>query len=512
MVIGIVVHSGQRGCFAEAARTLTGVSFAWAVYEREAEIRDRVGDLLATGTLDGLLLGPVPHARARDLLPPGLPVVITRSAALDLALAWARARGNGWPATPVSIDTFPDETVTEVAAALGLDRAAIATLPFRPEQPVGEVVEFHREHLERTGATYVITVRTEVAAALDGRTAVLPAMATPGTIRADLHDLVSRVRSQQADEQRFAAAVFRAPEPGAREALRQALSELPELADAWIDEHGPRGVIAFAPAGVFETLTQHWVSLPLGEMSGFHGTRSPAANSAASGRPPSPEETGTTTAESPSPAVDGTRAAGSSPAVDETTVAEPPNLAEGGAAFRDEAGLADQRATADGAAGPGTPRGRGPAAGFGIGASARSSVALAEQAADRAERDGSTIGYLITEDGMMIGPIGAAGPPLAYTYREHGGLEELAVRAGLSAATMSRLAALERSLAGRPISPGELARALGITDPSGRRLIRKLGEAGLVAADGSAQPHHKGRPTRLYRLAIRAALAPGGDR
>jgi DNA-binding transcriptional ArsR family regulator len=435
MAIGIVVHSGQRDRFAEAARTLTGVSFAWAVYEREEEIRERVAGLLATGAVDGLLLGLVPHARARDLLPPGLPVVITRSAALDLALAWARARGNGWPATPVSIDTFPDETITEVAAALGLDRSAIAALPFRPEQPIAEVAAFHREHLDRTGAPYVITARTAVAAALDGRTAVLQAMATPGTIRAGLHDLVSRVRGQRADEQRFAAAVFRSPESGTREALRQALAELPELAGAWIDEHGPREVIAFAPAGVFETMTRHWVSLPLDTVTGFHGAHSP-------GSPAGP----------------------------------PLNSA---------------------------------AVGFGIGASARSSVALAGQAADRAERDGSTGGYLITEDGVMIGPIGAAEPPLAYTYREHGGLEMLAGRTGLSAATMSRLAALERSLAGRPVTPGELARALGITDPSGRRLIRKLGEAGLVTAEGSTQPHHKGRPTRLYRLAIEAALASG---
>ncbi|AEV87391.1 hypothetical protein ACWT_6378 [Actinoplanes sp. SE50] len=443
MIIGIVVHSGQRGRFTEAARTLTGVSFAWAVYEREEEIRDRVTTLLAAGPLDGLLLGPVPHARAGDLVPPGLPVAITRAAALDLALAWARARGNGWPATPVSIDTFPDETVTEVADALALDRSAIATLPFRPEQPIAEVVAFHQEHLARTAAPYVITVRTGVAAALDGRTAVLQAMATPGTVRADLHDLVSRVRGQQADGQRFAAAVFRAPAPGAREALRQALSALPELADAWIDEHGPRAVIAFAPAGVFETLTSHWVSLP----GGFHRGR---RDHGQPGEPPAAEP--------------------------DATVEDP----------------------------------AGPAVGFGIGASARSSVALAEQAADRAERAGSTSGYLITEDGVMIGPIGAADPPLAYSYREHGGLEELAVRAGLSAATMSRLAALERSLAGRAITPGELARALGITDPSGRRLIRKLGEAGLVAGEGSAQPHHKGRPTRLYRLTIQAALTAGG--
>ncbi|MBG0566184.1 helix-turn-helix domain-containing protein [Actinoplanes aureus] len=434
MRIGLVVQAGHRERFAEAARTLTGVSFAWAAYEREEHIRDDVRDLLAAGELDGLLLGLVPFARARDLIPAGLPTAVTRSAALDLALAWARARGNGWPATPVSIDTFTDETVSEVAIALGLDRSAIATLPFAPDQSIAEVVEFHRAHLGRTGARYAISVRTGVAAALDGQAAVLHALATPGTIRADLHELVLRVRRRRADEQRFAAAVFRTPASSTRSALRRALLELPELADAWVEEHGDRGVVAFAPAAVFETMTQHWITTPMP----WHGAAPASAGAEADG--------------------------------------------------------------------PDTPA----VAGFGIGPSARRSVALAEQAADRAEQDGAPAAYLITDDGVMIGPMGAAGPALAYTYRQHGGLESLAGRAGLSPATLSRLAALERSLAGRPISPGELAAALGITDPSGRRLIRKLAEAGLAVPEGSTQPYHKGRPTRLHRLAIGSALAAGG--
>jgi hypothetical protein len=442
MVIGLVVHSGHRERFAEAARTLTGVSFAWAVYEREDQIRDRVGELLATGDVDGLLLGLVPWSRARDLIPAGLPVSVTRSAALDLALAWARARGNGWPAAPVSIDTFTIETVDEVAAALDLDRGAIAAMPFDPEQSLSEVVAFHRDRLARTAAPYVITVRTGVAAALDGRAAVLHALATPGTIRADLHELVLRIRRQRADEQRFAAAVFRSPGTGTRAALRRMLQEIPELADAWVEEHGARGVVAFAPAAVFEKITQHWVKAP----GPWH----------------------TRTADDP---------------VDEA--------GRGGPEPADAGQVA------------------GAFAGFGIGPSARRSVALAEQAADRAEQDGSATAYLITDDGVMIGPMGAAGPPLTYTYRQHGGLEQLAGRAGLSPATLSRLAALERSLGGRPVSPGELADSLGITDPSGRRLIRKLADAGLVVADGSTQPHQKGRPARLYRLAIATSLATG---
>jgi hypothetical protein len=152
------------------------------------------------------------------------------------------------------------------------------------------------------------------------------------------------------------------------------------------------------------------------------------------------------------------------------------------------------------------------AAGFGIGASARTCVRLAEWAAARAEQEDAPAAYLVEDGGVIIGPMSGsvsnADSPLHYTYRDHGDdLEDLARRAGLSPATLSRLAALERSLRGRPISPSDLASSLGITDPSGRRLIRKLGESGLVVEEGSAQLHRKGRPTRLYRLGIAEAVA-----
>jgi hypothetical protein len=432
MVIGLVVHASHRPRFEEAARTLNGVTLAWAIYEREDEIRDGVAGLLSRQHVDGLLLGLVPYARARDLIPAGLPVAVTRSAALDLALAWARARGNGWPATPVSIDTFDSETVDEVAKALDLDRSAIACTPFDPDSTVADIVQFHRDHLARAGGTYVISVRTAVSAALDGTVPVLNGLAGPATIRAELHELALRVQSKRADGRRFAAGVFLIAHPEeipnldrARVGLVNLLLNTPEFADAWIDNRGRRGVVVFAHAALFEAVTQHWVGLPvLGQAQDSLGV---------------------------------------------TAVA-----------------------------------------GFGIGASARVCVALAERAAARAEQDADPGAYLIEDSGMMIGPMGATGSPLTYTYREHGGLESLAGSVGLSPATLSRLAAIERTLAGRALSPSDLARSLGITDPSGRRLIRKLTDSGLATSDGSAQLHRKGRPTRLYRLAIATALeAPG---
>jgi hypothetical protein len=425
MKIGLVLHASHRERFAEAAGTLTGVEFTWAIYEHEDEIHDRVVGLLGEKK-DGLLLGLVPYAKARDLIPPDLPVAVTRSAALDLALAWAKALRNGWPATPVSIDTFDQETVDEVARALGLDRTAIATLPFDPDQTIDDVVAFHRAHLERGDSPYVISVRTSVAAALSGRTAVLHALATPGTIRADLHELALRAQHRRADAQRFAAGIFAidgADDDRALVGLQHLLVNTPEFADAWIDPRGRHELLVFAPAALFEAATHHWVTLPV---------------------------------------------------------------------------LAEAR----------TGLGVRAVAGFGIGGTARQSVTLAERAAARAGQDAQPGAYLFTDSGMTIGPMGAAGVPLTYTYREHGGLETLAGRVGLSPATLSRLAAVERTLGGRPLSPSDLARTLGITDPSGRRLIRKLDEARLLVREGSTQVSRKGRPTQLYRLAITSALDP----
>ncbi len=133
---------------------------------------------------------------------------------------------------------------------------------------------------------------------------------------------------------------------------------------------------------------------------------------------------------------------------------------------------------------------------------------LAEKAAAQAEQYGAPCGCLMDEDGLMVGPLRPGATPLSFTYREHGAdLEKLARKAGLSAATISRLAAVDRKLAGKPLSPGDLADALCITDPSGRRLIRKLIASGLAVQRGSAQVNRKGRPTNLYQLTIAATIS-----
>lgn len=425
VTIGLVVHRSRRAVFEAAAGALTGVDLAWVEYEYDDDIRHRVRELLDGGHLDGLMLGPVPYEACRDLLPDGLCVATVEPTELDLALAFSRAAAHGWPATPVSVDTFEPAVVAEVAQALGLDRDGIGCLPYREGQSPVEIVDFHRQFLRRAGGGFVVTVRTAVERELTGVVPVLNGSPVPSTIRAKLHELALRVQSRRADAMRFAASVFRVmrPEGGldmdrARVGLMHLLVNLPEFADAWVENRDQRGVLVFGNVALFEQVTHNWTALP-----------------------------------------------------------------------------ALRHAEAE------------VVAGFGIGASARTCVRLAEQAAARAEADGVPCGYLIDDGGLMIGPLESAGAALAFTYREHGdNVEQLARSVGLSPATLSRLAAVERAREGRSVSSRELADALGITDASGRRLLRKLNAKHLALGAGTAQTNRNGRPNQLYRLAVVKAI------
>jgi hypothetical protein len=432
IVIGVVTHSTHGVLFREAASTLGGVDLEWVSYDHEEEIRDRVAEFLASTRVDGFLAGPVPYTASRELLPPGLPVGVIRSSALDLTLALYRAQERGWGRTPVSIDTFPAEAVEAVATALELDQDAIDCLPYSPTQSVEDIVDFHRSAFHRFGdRSYVISVRAAVREQLNGEIPIMSGMPVPATIRTELHELALRIESERASAQRFAAGVFlispSADEERARVGLMNLLLNTPEFAGAWIEDRGRRGVVVFAHKALFERVTRKWVAVPaLGEAATALGVQV--------------------------------------------------------------------------------------SAGFGVGVSARNCVLLAEQAAARAEREDEPCAYLIEDSGVIIGPMGPISSTgreaaLSYSYRAHGNeVEQLAKNVGLSAATVSRLAALDHELEGRALSPGELAGHLGITDQSGRRLIRTLDAGGLVSVEGTAQHHPKGRPTRLYRLRIAQAL------
>jgi hypothetical protein len=429
MVLGLVLHTSHQARLVEASDMLTGVQLELVIYEQEREIRPKVEALLSRVQLDGMILGLVPYDACRDLLPPDLPLSVTRYTALELTLTLGRALRQGWAPAPVSIDTFDRSIVDDVTTALGMDREQITCLPYAADISFDQIIDFHESFLAENPDGFVITVRSEVTRALRDRVRMLNVAPLESTVRAELHELVLRIQSQRAKELSFAAGIFSVVEfekdsnfDRARIGLLNMLLNTPEFADAWVDTRGRRGVAVLAHRALFNEVTHNWSSLPVvGTAHESLGIRV--------------------------------------------------------------------------------------AAGFGFGSSARKCVVLAETAVAQAEQTGAPCGFLMDEDGLMVGPLRPGAMPLSFTYREHGvDLERLARRAGLSAATISRLAALDRKQAGKPLSPGDLADALHITDPSGRRLIRKLTASGLAVQQGSAQANRRGRPTNLYQLTIAAAI------
>lgn len=429
MVLGLVLHTSHQARLLEASGTLTGVQLELVVYEQEREIRPKVEALLKRVRLDGILLGRVPYDACRDVLPPDLPFSINRYTALELTLTLGRALRQGWAPAPVSIDTFDRPVVDDITTALGMDPEHVTCLPYDADTSYDRIVDFHERFLAEHPDGFVITVRSEVTRALGDKVRMLNVVPLESSVRAEVHELVLRIRSQRATELSFAAGIFSVIDferdsnlDRARVGLLNMLLNTPEFADAWVDTRGSRSVAVLAPRALFNEVTGNWSALPvLGTAQETLGIRV--------------------------------------------------------------------------------------AAGFGFGSSARKCVVLAEAAVAHAEQTGAPCGFLMDEDGLMVGPLSAGSTPLRFTYRDHGpDLERLARRAGLSAATISRLAALDRNLAGRPLSPGDLAAAMHITDPSGRRLIRKLTASGLAVPQGSAQANRRGRPTNLYQLTIAAAI------
>lgn len=429
MVLGLVLHSSHQDRLVEASGMLTGVQLELVMYDQEREIRPKVRALLQRVQLDGMILGLVPYDACRDLLPPDLPLSVTRYTALELTLTFGRALRQGWAPAPVSIDTFERSVVEDVTKALGMSSDEVTCLPYAADVSYPEIIEFHQRFLAEHEGSYVITVRSEVTRHLRDKVRVLNVAPLESTVRAELHELVLRIQSQRAKEMSFAAGIFSVVEfekdsnlDRARVGLLNMLVNTPEFADAYADNRGRRSVAVLAHRALFNDVTKNWSSLPVvGTVHASLGIRV--------------------------------------------------------------------------------------AAGFGIGSSARKCVLLAERAAAQAEQYGAPCGFLVDEDGLMVGPLRPGATPLSFTYREHGAdLERLARRAGLSAVTMSRLAALDRKLAGKPLSPGDLADALCVTGPSGRRLIRKLIASGLAVRRGSAQVARRGRPTNLYQLTVAASI------
>jgi hypothetical protein len=146
--------------------------------------------------------------------------------------------------------------------------------------------------------------------------------------------------------------------------------------------------------------------------------------------------------------------------------------------------------------------------GVGLGGSARRSVEYAEAAINRAVRAGGRCGFVVSDDGVVIGPLtGASGQPQRHQFRfDDAALARFAREIGFGVTTLSRLLNYEQELGGTAVSASDLARQLRISGPSGRRDARVPGHHGLLIPAGAAQPSGRGRPTSLFRLNLQSTV------
>ncbi|MFD0663579.1 hypothetical protein [Thermocatellispora tengchongensis] len=271
--LGIVVPVTSESVFEAALAHLEGVDAQWVRYEDEGGIRPAVRETLQDA--DALFFaGPMPLDRCRDLLPEGVPVAVARQGPIDLALALLRAREQGLPPAPASVDTFDEQVVEELARELGLPIRALQVLPYDPGQDVEEIVRFHLQARRRHRTHYAVTGRSRVYARLleSLDIPVLRSVPVVASIRSAMNEVVLRAVSARHSNLRFATAIYRLlDEPGLYEAEVGRVNTLrmffdaPEFAEAWVEARGDLSVLVFAHKGLLEEITKSWTTVPLVE-------------------------------------------------------------------------------------------------------------------------------------------------------------------------------------------------------------------------------------------------------
>ncbi|RQP11178.1 MAG: hypothetical protein EAS51_06600 [Microbacteriaceae bacterium] len=152
------------------------------------------------------------------------------------------------------------------------------------------------------------------------------------------------------------------------------------------------------------------------------------------------------------------------------------------------------------------------AVGFGLGETARKSVEFAETATRLAADEGSGTAYLVSEDGVVIGPMSVDGgqTPRYHLSTDNSQVANLAHRLGLGVDTVAHLVDLEQETAGQPVVAEDIASKLRLTPASGRRIIRTLRKHNVVSHVGTTHTSGPGRPTNLYTLHLAEQLRMPG--
>lgn len=138
--------------------------------------------------------------------------------------------------------------------------------------------------------------------------------------------------------------------------------------------------------------------------------------------------------------------------------------------------------------------------GFGMGQTVIAAKANARRAVQRAKLQGGNCGYLIREDGEVIGPLGKMGTMHFVHKTDSKELQRISEQSSLTVETVSKM--VEFSKKHREFTVEDLARALSVTTRSARNFINKLSSLGYITSTGEEKPYPKGRPRKIFSLRV----------
>lgn len=140
-------------------------------------------------------------------------------------------------------------------------------------------------------------------------------------------------------------------------------------------------------------------------------------------------------------------------------------------------------------------------AGIGMSYTAAQAGTHARMALEHARRQGSDACFVVTEDRRVVGPLGSPQSGEFQSRTLDPQRLELARIAGVSPTSLERLIGAVHSAGIRAFTANEVAPWLHITDRSARRLLRQLGDAGVVRVVGEETHSVRGRPRQVFQLA-----------
>ncbi|MGG1662145.1 hypothetical protein [Brevibacillus sp. NRS-1366] len=143
--------------------------------------------------------------------------------------------------------------------------------------------------------------------------------------------------------------------------------------------------------------------------------------------------------------------------------------------------------------------------GFGVGPTTLAAQNNAKRALERARERGGDCGFLVREDGKVVGPLGR-GEAMQYVHKtDNPIIQQLSEETGLSVETVSKLLKFSQQQA--RFSAEDLAHSLSVTPRTARNLLKRLKEMNYLQEMGEEKPYAKGRPRQTYRITLNEVTA-----